>query len=548
MKTNALSLLALAGALFLMAACASEEANTKQGPAQKPGTDGLTAFVVGSGITRTTADYDGSGLNFYWTEGDHLWLKNNGTLVQDTKSDIDELLTPNPTIPTAVKRTATAKFYYEGDYYAPTYHVRYTGKENPVSDKVTIKAQQTQTLPNDAAHISEDGDCGTATATKSGIEYTFTLDHKAAYLTFMPYNANNILGVIITQIKVTADQAIAGEFNFDDNGIDLTSRPTASAANQSITLALNTTAGNTGFPIPNGVADYTKNGATMVLAPGTYSTLTVEYTLCENNTGAIGTITKTYNNLTLTAGKNRSVKTDLQIMDYSPWFNNIYMWDAVNSYWNNITLPDELESNLNYSSYGIPTASDGTNRWHNTTYYGYQQVVNASNSCKDLPNINELFYYVRNGDPHWDSNILWTYKGHLYTGGLWLKKQSIIFSDLQAAGYSQLASQADMKEKYYKSSTDAGKDLRKAAGSATYTCSTGTPTNTSNYFFLPALGQFYSPGYFSMVGYAGCYWSSNGSAGAYAAGFAYHLIFSASPNVQIQPTERTRGDIAHRFE
>ena len=110
MKTNALSLLALTGALFLMAACANEETNSKQEPEQKPDAKGLTAFVVDNGATRTTADYDGSGLNFYWTEGDRLWLKNNGTLVQDTKNDIDKLLAPNPTMPTAVKRTATARF------------------------------------------------------------------------------------------------------------------------------------------------------------------------------------------------------------------------------------------------------------------------------------------------------------------------------------------------------------------------------------------------------------------------------------------------------
>ena len=143
MKTNALSLLALTSALFLMAACASEETNSKQEQAQKPDTKGLTAFVVNNGATRTTAEYDGSGLNFYWTEGDRLWV-NNGTLTQDNSNNITEMLTPNPTTPGAVKRAATARFYFSGTYTAHSYPVRYTGKGSTVGDKVTIKAEQKQ--------------------------------------------------------------------------------------------------------------------------------------------------------------------------------------------------------------------------------------------------------------------------------------------------------------------------------------------------------------------------------------------------------------------
>ena len=105
MKTNALSLLALTGALFLMAACASEETNSKQEQAQKPDTKGLTAFTVDGGATRTTAEYDGSGLNFYWTQGDHLWV-NNGTLIQDNSNNISAMLVRNLTTPGGVYRAS----------------------------------------------------------------------------------------------------------------------------------------------------------------------------------------------------------------------------------------------------------------------------------------------------------------------------------------------------------------------------------------------------------------------------------------------------------
>ena len=543
MKTNALSLLALAGALFLMAACASEEANTKQGPAQKPGTDGLTAFVVGSGTTRTTADYDGSGLNFYWTEGDHLWLKNNGTLVQDTKSDIDELLTPNPAMPTAVKRTATAKFYYEGNYYAPTYHVRYTGKGNPVSDKVTIKAQQTQTLPNDASHIGEDGDCGTGTATKSGIEYDFTLDHKAAYLTFMPYNAQgDIKAVYITKIKVTANKPIAGTFDFGDSGIN-----TASPSSPSNTIELTPNSSRAAdFTLPaTPTADV--NAATMVIAPGTYATLTVEYTIDDPKTNNGKTVTKTYNNLTLNAGKNRRVAIDAEITDYSPWFNNFYTWDAQNFMWfnknNRKYIPDIIENDVDYGNRAYPSGS--------ANYTGYNSAISASYSCKDQPNANEIIYYVMYGDAHWN-NSLWAFRGHLYRGGIWLKKKQAIYNELKTKGYNLLTSPDGMKERVYASASDVtGTDYRPLINNLPWRTLSQTPlADTSDYFYLPALGDFHPSDYaipkycFMYIGEFGEYWSSS----SYAQNWmAYYMLFTKTM-VRIADNYRAQGMIVGGFE
>jgi len=493
MKTKVLSLFALTGALLLTIACASEE-TTKQEQTQEQDTKGLTTFVVEDNeqITRTTAEYDGSGLNFYWTEGDRLWV-NNATLKPDAKNNIADLLAPNPTIPTGVKRTATAKFYFDGNFTAPSYPVRYTGKGSTAGDKVTIKAQQNQAIPNDASHLGESGDCGTATATKSGGKYNFTLDHKAAYLTFMPYNLQGaISGVHIAQIKVTADQAIAGEFTFNDDGIDLTSRPAPSIANKSITLTL-----NSNFNIPGSAADLSKNGAIMVLAPGIYSTFTVEYTLRDDVTNKTVTITKIYNNLTLTAGKNRRVIADLQVTDYSPWLNYYYQWGATAFYWDGVTLPNVL---INYGSY------NGTPSTNSNGKYADNDAL-SSPPFDTAPNANELYYYVHNGDPHWDNNILWAFKGHLYTGGVWLKKQYIIYNDLKTAGYNQLPSQAGMKEKFYSSKDDAtGTDYNFESGYTKVTPSTATLSSTADYFFLPALGFFHSSSPY-QIGSRGYYWT-----------------------------------------
>ena len=433
MKTNALSLLALTGALFLMTACANEETNSKQEPEQKPDAKGLTAFVVDS-RTRTTADYDGSGLNFYWTEGDRLWLKNNGTLVQDTKNDIDKLLAPNPTMPTAVKRTATARFYYKGDYYAPTYHVRYTGKGNPVSDKVTIKDQQAQALPNDAAHISEDGDCGTAMATKSGIEYSFTLDHKASYLTLLPYSTINFAtSVKLTQIKITADEALSGQFNFDDSGIDLGSRPAPTPANRSITLKLNG-GGTNGFVLPVAATKET-NSSVMVVPPGTYHNVTIEYSLYDQISTKSAIIKREYATLTFTPGKNKKITTNLKMRVYIT---------PMGGFW---------------EGHG--------------------------------PNTNEAMWYIHNGDPHLDQTAIYaaqrstTLPANICSGGIWLKKKANIpgFSDTKAPNGVN----------YISYDSNLGK-MSSRVNNYALPLSRGIPTNINDYYFLPSVSPYGSTG------------------------------------------------------
>ena len=327
MKTNILSLLAIAG-LITFAGCASDDTANKQNE-QEPGTEGLTSFVEEDQATRTTGEYDGSGLNFYWTEGDRLWV-NTGTttspvLTQDSQNNIASKLENNPANASAVKRAAKAKFWFAGTYTKTSYPVRYTGK-NGVKDKVTIKANQTQTIPNDASHIGEDGDFGVATATKpaGGGQYIFTLDHKAAYITFMPYTTqawgpNAVIQKIRVYTSNTSD-ALAGTFDLADNGT--LSNPAATSNSVTLTVP--------NFSIPS-TETYATNGATMVVNPGTYNNVSIEYTLHDPVTNVTGTITKTYPSVTFATGRNKKVKTDLQVTVFSP--NSYYMWDAQQPYW-----------------------------------------------------------------------------------------------------------------------------------------------------------------------------------------------------------------------
>lgn len=373
MKINVLSQLAFTGTLLLIVACTNEDEAKKQ--KHKEETKNLTEFVVTDKTTRTTAEYDGSGINFYWTEDDHLWV-NNGTLIQDKQNTISDVLTPNPFISTGVKRAAKASFSFEGSYTAPSYPVRYTGKGNTEGDKITIKALQNQNAPNDASHLGESGDCGTATAIKSGIRYNFALDHKASYLTLLPYSTINFATTVkLTRVKITANEAISGQFNFDDNGIDLTSRPTPTTTNRSITLTLNG-GGTNGFTLPVAATKET-NASIIVLPPGTYNNISIEYSLYDQNTGKAITFKKEYATLTFQPGKNKKISTNL---------NQIPLF----------------------------TIEMG----------GYYQ------GCG--PNTNEALWYMLRGNPHMDISTIYaarrhaSYPANICQGGIWMKRHNFI--------------------------------------------------------------------------------------------------------------------------
>lgn len=80
------------------------------------------------------------------------------------KTRLFSILTAS-TMSGGVQRADNAKFWFDGTHTYPTYPVRYTGKNSTSSDKVTIKAEQLQTIPNDASHLGESGDCGTTVPT-----------------------------------------------------------------------------------------------------------------------------------------------------------------------------------------------------------------------------------------------------------------------------------------------------------------------------------------------------------------------------------------------
>ncbi|WP_232220109.1 hypothetical protein [Prevotella falsenii] len=381
------SLVLSAIALLAFVGCSNNDTVQDENAQKSEDLTGLTEFAVKETATptatRTMGIYSGSGIDFYWTAGDKLWINNTAVtpaLIQSSKDNI-------------TGKSATAKFYFTGTYTAPSYQVRYTGNGNTVGDKVTIKSVQNQAAPNDGSHIGTDGDCGTAIATQNGARYDFTLSHKASYLTFTPYYSHGFAPEVkVTQIKVTADQSIAGTYDFDDAGIKTSSVVSSS---KSIILTLNG-GGDNGFEIPS-AEDYTKNAAIMVLAPGTYTNFTVEYTLYDQITKIRGTVSKRYGTLNFNEGKNKKVAANLDVINRG---DKLYMWDAQQDYWYGYESEQPL-INENAGTHYPKSKTTDPMRWYNDVNAPYNSSVTATGNASKCPNANEMAWYVLEGDPHW---------------------------------------------------------------------------------------------------------------------------------------------------
>ena len=511
------------GTLLLTAlafgSCASDDTATDKTAGKDTPKTGTVFSSEDEPSTRTSATYTGSGLDFYWTANDKIWVKDdNNTYHQSSEDDIANRIAAVPGSTT----TAKAKFWVNGTYSNGTYKVRYTGK-NGIQDKVTIKASQTQSTPNDAAHIADDGDFGVADATGSG-KYTFTLNHKAAYVTFMPYNANGVIsGAKIQKIRIytnnTSDQ-LAGTFDLADNGT-LSNGTTTS---NSVELNVND------FTLPSAYS-YTTNGATMVLNPGTYNNVTIEYTLRDAVTNVTETVKKTYPSVTFDAGKNSPVRADLQITVYPS--DNYYMWDAQDQYWAGHSSSQPKLNNNDNSDF----PQSGTSRYYNTTILGSGISVPATNtSFNNIPNANEMSWYCMYGDPRWDGDKLWATMGHLYRGGMWFKKKSV----LQAEGNYNTEKSAD-------NITDLRITHKEYSNTSSSITSGGIPSaaDAGNYFYLPVTG-YYLMGKLINIGTFGYYWTSSTIPGVGHSGDAYALYFNNGA-VYVGAGSRDSGSKAQKF-
>ena len=479
MKINKFTSLFATCLLMGLTACSNDNVSDadSNNSAEDKDLTGKTSFSITSEAkTRTSGVYN-SGVDFYWTPNDNIWVNSGSTTSPTLTASSSNNITST---------TTSAKFYFDGTYTAASYPVRYTGNASTSGNTVTIATSQNQDEANNATQLGTVGDCGVGTATRqTDGSYKFTLSHKASYITFMPYYSKEPLAAsaVVTQIKVEAanGEKLAGTFNFSDSGLGA-----ANSSSNSVTLTLNGKSSTTGFPIPT-TATASKNAAIMVVAPGTYSTFKVTYTLYDSVTGTNSTISYTYSGIKCTAGKNQVIKTDLGMATYTSRKTNYYMWDAKSNYWNGYESSQPLLNNPVSTDYAKSSADS---RWYNTAFTKNVQTK-AINSCKDEPTFEALTWYIGAGSPQLDNKTLWVFANHLYVGGIWLKKKSKI-SDFSS------------EENYSGTNTwSSGKDIK-----FTVTVS-GKPESSvrSDYFYLPALGQ-YKKGKLTDLGKKGYYWAS----------------------------------------
>ena len=511
-KTRLLSFAAFCGLTFAFVSCANED--VAQNPNSTDNDKNLTTFSAGDPSTRTSMESDGK---FFWEAGDKIWVK-----------DDDGAWRQSSNAPTA--KTASFKFKVPGKFtQSSTYKVYYPGK-NGNQNQVTISANQSQAEPNTTTHFGTSGDCGMATATKvpGKQQFAFTLDHKAAYLLFLPRTSNTILhDCYLTKVEVNSDNDITSTYTLDP----VTGKLTGTGTGKQIVL---TTKGSgtyaNGFPLTNNATSEATNGSYVVIKPGTH-TLKIRYWVKDVATNVEGTITKTLASATYDQNKYYNITANLNVKDYDG--DHYYMWDAQDQYWKGHEWwsGNKDQPVLNLNSNGNYPKNNSDSRYYNTSSPGNYISNPAIHSCKDLPNVNEMTWYAAKGDPRWDANELWTTMGHLYKGGMWFKKKSV----LQAEGHYNSNTAVD--------GTD-WRTLNKQNNWAAYP-SLPSVADANKYFYLPALGWYWHTGQLSDVGNIGYYWSS--SAVAMGGSSAYYMEFY-SGHVYVNTGYRGTGYRVGGFE
>ena len=447
----------------------------------------LTSFSTGRTlkapkVTRTSANnhqYLG-GADFMWEAGDNI-------LVKDDNNNWQTSVSSNIT-----GTQASAKFRLGGTYHAGSgYDVRYVGNSTSAYT-VTIATVQTQEYTNSMKHFGASGDCGTAMAVRVGDHFEFMLDHKASYLCFLPRVTNEELGrnIFLTHIIVKSDDNIAGVYNLD--------RTHLYGSGSSKEIRLNTIGAGAlrGFPLNISTTNVGHNAAYMVIAPGTHN-LTVEYHVKDPATNTEAVITKNLGSVTYEANKFYDITANLTPQNYS---GKYYMWDAAPGadYW----MGHEATQSKIPAQRGTDYATSAADaRWYNSYNTSPLSSTVATRSAAACPNANEILWLVQRGDAHWDSDTFWSTLGHLYKGGMWIKKSAVI------------AFQNGVTVPYMKTKAPDGNNYVNSTLNAYYKNNTvvqGKPANTSDYIYIPALGD-YELGYFNLAGQVGFYWSSTSS-------------------------------------
>ena len=514
-------------ALLFAASCANDNVtqDEKQNKDNIPA--GATVFTGTSQAEATTRTAilnhtKGAGASVNWSSTDKIWVKDDGGNWQQSGAVTFRFATYK----------VEGKFALSGTYTGASHDILYTNMAvTGTQPQVEIKTEQTQSAPNNFDHAGESGDCGIATANG----YNFTLNHKASYLCFIPRTSNEyVKRSKLIKVEIMSDDDIAGTYDIAANG----ALTLASGGSKTITVTT-----GSGFDIDNAADDMSKNATYAVVAPGTH-TFRIRYWL-RNTTDnpAVGTIEGTVSKivtLNCTAGSIHDITANLNPHDYDG--DHYYMWDAQQQYWYGYEWTKHLSGNTGQptlndnSSPNYPPSNSDVSRWYHMGG-GEGRFDATQNSCKDLPNANEMSWYVMYGEPRWDDDELWTTMGHLYKGGMWFKKKSVLQVEHHYDTEKSADGTTDLRttwKRYENNSSENNSSINSGLPSA---------ADAGNYFYLPALSDYYY-GSLSYVGDAGAYWSSSAypeqNYSAYSLSFnrGYAIVFNnfRTNGFRVEPT------------
>ena len=536
MKTNILSLLALTALLF--AGCATDNVEPGKKKGSEIDTTGLTAFSMvkpnEGPATRLAGEYNGSGVDFYWSYGDRLLLnapteRPKCEWQADKKNNLYGLA--NPLSSSSSGRAPRATFWFEGEFTKPEYRVRYLGKSNGGNnpDEIFIPEELNYIGPfTPGLEDARQGDFATGIARRQPDgNYTFTLEHKGSYITFRPYSEQTAFtkwgGAYVEQIDVSADQALCGSFKIKGDTIDLSSRPVEGYKKSSCNLILynllRLTVGNPpAVPPVLGHPHETPSYAIMSIAPGTYTNFTVRYWIPTRFPGGDGCVTKTYPRVTFTAGKNKVISQNIHTSTEYP-ADKYYMWDAVEHYWKGYEWDGP---NPEQPDYDEPGKSDKNPKDKNDPRWcsevapyadptGAAPAVAATRSCKDCPNINELLWYIQQGLIWADSPELFSVMNSRYAGRYRIRKLSAIAKSVGKTVEELKAKAPDGVD--YTRSTKMPNHFMMSNALAS---GLSEGTTMDEYFLLPVMGaygpskreDYKSPSCIFELGRKAYYWSS----------------------------------------
>ena len=473
--------------------------------------------------TRTILKHTpGQGADAYWKWDDFIWVKDkNGTWQKSTHIELHD-------------GGASAEFTLPGSKadYLNGCEVHYTGHGSSAfyatpesATSVGLYKHYDFPTANDYTWAGHIGDCGSgkAMATGNPDKFNFTLVHKPAYLCFLPRCENAALApnIRLTHIKMTATKCYNNPSSnlvdlFDFDGETIGPGAQGSAGSNVIDIDI------LNFPLTT-AANPEANATYVIVRPDTYD-FKIEYTIKDVGNGMEAIVIQTLTNITLNKGEISDIRerVDERIKNTGPDVR-FCLWDAKQDYWygrenERPTIP-KGQPGATQSNIFPSTPTDL--RWQNQHYpsgpYAAEQL------CKDCPNVNEMCWYVKRGDPHWENNVVYEEGGHLKkASGVWLKTKAAIIRDNSDIDEDRFTNRYP---NYLNVDYDWRTELVHGYPTAYTTCSSTLLSNTADYFFLPAWGE-YGNGWLWGLNTIGRYWSSTADPQDYQMSFI--LGFSTS--------------------